>query len=306
MTLSDKCWISYGKSQKDNNKSLRLHFVKELHKSTNNRAGCKRYVNGSFIAFPEMFLENPLVIDSSLIDQNQQVVLQIREKNDSAVIGLQSSIRIQHINGVEYSCLKQSALKLGQEIKSLHGNNCVRDKKHHLICVLRLDCHLVSMDQCMLLGHMLICIHQNIQNQFITRDHNDALQSEITEFAQLCIPLLKQRFHLECKIMQQALQSFDEVSPIYLGGNNGISLSINVSHNFANSSHDDSLDFGPSIVIWIMDDEANKFCDQYLVFNNVVETINNEEGKSGLLIKISDGMIMSFQGDTLWHGTTIC
>jgi len=95
------------------------------------------------------------------------------------------------------------------------------------------------------------------------------------------------------------------VSPMYLGGNNGISLSINVSHNFANSSHYDSLDFGPSIVIWIMDDEANKFCDQYLVFNNVVETINNEEGKSGLLIKISDGMIMSFQGDTLQHGTTI-
>jgi len=146
LTLSDKCWISYGKSQKDNNKSLRLRFVKELRKSTNNHAGCKRYVNGSFIAFPEMFLENLLVIDSSLIDHNQQVVLQIREKNDSAVIGLQSSIQIQHINGVEYSSLKQSALKLGQEIKSLHGNNCVRDKKHHLICVLRLDCHLVSMD----------------------------------------------------------------------------------------------------------------------------------------------------------------
>jgi len=105
--------------------------------------------------------------------------------------------------------------------------------------------------------------------------------------------------------MQQALQSFDEISPMYLGGNNGISLSINVSHNFANSSHYDSLDYGPSIVIWVMDDEANQCCDQYLVFNNVVETKNNEEGKRGLLIKISDGMIMSFQGDTLCHGTTI-
>jgi len=36
LTLSDKCWISYGKSQKDNNESLRQHFVKELCKSTNN------------------------------------------------------------------------------------------------------------------------------------------------------------------------------------------------------------------------------------------------------------------------------
>jgi len=56
-------------------------------------------------------------------------------------------------------------------------------------------------------------------------------------------------------------------------------LSINISHNFANSSHYDSLDFGPSIVLWVMDNEANRFCDQYLVFNNVVETIKNEEGK---------------------------
>jgi len=172
LTLSEKCWISYGKSQKDNNESLRYRFVEELRKSTNNCAGCKRYINGSFIAFPEMFLLNPLVIDSSLIERNQQVVMQICEQSDSAVIGLQSSIRIQHISGVEYSSLRQTALKLGQEIKSLHGNNSVRDKKHHLICALRLDCHLVLMDQCMLLGCMLICIHRNVKIQFITKDQN--------------------------------------------------------------------------------------------------------------------------------------
>jgi len=84
LTFSDKCWISYGKSKKDNNESLCQRFVEELHKSTNNLAGCKRYVNGSFIAFPEMFLDNPLVIDSLLIEYNQQVVLHIQEKSDSA------------------------------------------------------------------------------------------------------------------------------------------------------------------------------------------------------------------------------
>jgi len=47
---------------------------------TNNHAGCKRYVSGSFIAFPEIFLDKPLVIDSSLIEHNQQVVLHIWEK----------------------------------------------------------------------------------------------------------------------------------------------------------------------------------------------------------------------------------
>jgi len=104
--------------------------------------------------------------------------------------------------------------------------------------------------------------------------------------------------------MQQALHSFDKVSPMYLGGNNGISLSINISHNFANSSHYDSLDFGPLIVLWVMDDDADRYCDQYLVFNNVMVTIKKRR-ENGLLIKISDSMILSFQGDTLWHGTTI-
>jgi len=84
------------------------------------------------------------------------------------------------------------------------------------------------------------------------------LLSEINKFAHHCLPLLKQQYHLEYKVMQQALNSFNEVAPTYLKGNEGISLSINISHNFANSSHYNSLDFGPSIVLWVMDDDAQK------------------------------------------------
>ncbi len=76
--------------------------------------------------------------------------------------------------------------------------------------------------------------------------------------------------------------------------------------NFANSSHYGSLDFRPSIVLWVMDNDAWKNCDQYLVFNNVVQTLDGKELRHGLLIKISDGMIMSFQGNSLQHRTTIC
>ena len=54
-----------------------------------------------------------------------------------------------------------------------------------------------------------------------------------------------------------------------------------------------------------MDNDAWKNCDQYLVFNNVVQTVDDKEMRHGLLVKISDGMIMSFQGNTLRHGTTI-
>jgi len=133
----------------------------------------------------------------------------------------------------------------------------------------------------------------------------EEFHDEITAFATLCLPQLQRCFHMEYITMQHALHSFDKVSPSYLGGDNGISLSINVSHNFANSSHYDSLDYGPSIVLWVLDDEASQNCDQYLIFNNIIETVGNIQNKKGVMIKICDGMLMSFQGSSLRHGTTI-
>ena len=109
--------------------------------------------------------------------------------------------------------------------------------------------------------------------------HTSTFERELSAFASHCLPVLKQRFPLECLVMQCALHSFDEISPFYLGGTSGISLSINISHNFANSSHYDSVDYGPSIVMWVMDDEAKDHLDQYLVFNNVVQMIDNNEKK---------------------------
>jgi len=97
--------------------------------------------------------------------------------------------------------------------------------------------------------------------------------SEIKDFLNLCLPLLKEQLPLECLVMQHALHSFDEVLPSYLGGSSGILLSINISHNFANLSHYNSVDYAPPIVLWVMDDGASTNFDQYLVFNNIIQTV---------------------------------
>jgi len=73
-------------------------------------------------------VENPLVIDSCFIENNQQVVMQIRESSESPVIGCQSSICVQCVSGVEYSRVKQFALRLGERVCSLQGKSSVRDK----------------------------------------------------------------------------------------------------------------------------------------------------------------------------------
>jgi len=54
--------------------------------------GCRRYIPGSFIAYPERYVNNPLVVDSSLIQQNKQVLLHVYEDSMSTTVGIQSSI----------------------------------------------------------------------------------------------------------------------------------------------------------------------------------------------------------------------
>jgi len=92
-------------SKQEANKWLRNLFVKKLLESPSNQAGSKHYVSGSFIAYPEKYLENPLVIDSFLIKNNQQILTQVKEKNTSAIIDVQSTIHVQHMVGKDYCLL---------------------------------------------------------------------------------------------------------------------------------------------------------------------------------------------------------
>ena len=71
---------------------LRRIFVEELAVLKSFRAGCKRFVPGSFIACPEKYVDNPLVVDSSFIEKDKQVLLHVQEQSTSLVIGVQSTI----------------------------------------------------------------------------------------------------------------------------------------------------------------------------------------------------------------------
>jgi len=91
--------------------------------------------------------------------------------------------------------------------------------------------------------------------------------------------------------------------PFICWWNNGIILPINVSHNLQ-TPVTMILDYGPSIVLWVMDDVACKNCNHFW-YSIILWRWLMAMREKGLMIKISDGMIMSFQGNTLCHGTTI-
>jgi len=70
------------------------NFVQELLESDSNKAGCKRFITGTFIAYPERYVTNALVISMSLISTDSQVLISVKEQNICNDITVQSSIRI--------------------------------------------------------------------------------------------------------------------------------------------------------------------------------------------------------------------
>jgi len=100
-------------------------FIKELLKSKSNHAGYKHFVQGLFIAYPEHYLSNVLVIDSSLIKNSKQVLINFQDKSNSDDIVIKYTICIHHISGSKYICLRRKALNFGEKVALLHGYNSV-------------------------------------------------------------------------------------------------------------------------------------------------------------------------------------
>jgi len=86
-------------TQQHNNILLQKHFIEELLESKSNHAGCKCYIQGSFIAYPERYLSNVLVVNSSLIENNKQVLINVEDNSNLDDIIIKSTIRIHHISG---------------------------------------------------------------------------------------------------------------------------------------------------------------------------------------------------------------
>jgi len=115
-------------TQQHNNVLLQKRFIEELLESNSNQAGCKCYIKGSFIAYPEHYLSNALVVDSCLIESNKQVLINVANNSNLDNIVVKSTIHIHHISGNEYTSLRRNALRFGEKIAQLHGYNSVHDK----------------------------------------------------------------------------------------------------------------------------------------------------------------------------------
>jgi len=102
---------------------------------------------------------------------------------------------------------------------------------------------------------------------------------------------------------QNSLEVIGEIPPTYLGGQSAATKTLNVSVNLANSSHTDPYDMGNGIVVWIFD--SDEPLSQSFIFPNLVITNTDGSTAQGCVVKISDGLLLSWNGNCICHCTLI-
>ena len=104
--------------------------------------------------------------------------------------------------------------------------------------------------------------------------------------------------------LKRGLEKYDEKPPTCVGGDKGLTKSINATVNLANAAHYDVNDECVCAAIWF---EKNKEVqtDVYFIFPNIVVVDSKGVSQNGLLVKIKDGCIISWDGSSLHHCTSI-
>jgi len=116
--------------------------------------------------------------------------------------------------------------------------------------------------------------------------------------------MLSTCLHWETICMKIILEKYDKKPPVCVGGKKGLTKSINAMIDLANPSHYDVNDEGPGVAIWM---EKNSFAlmDVYFSFLNISVKDNDGNACNGLLVKLKDGCIISWDGCSLCHCTSI-
>jgi len=121
---------------------------------------------------------------------------------------------------------------------------------------------------------------------------------------------LTTKYHWETLGMRRTLECFDEKVPICVGGDEGLTKSVNCTVNLANLAHYDCNDKGVGIGAWL-EKEKHLSTEMFFVMPNVMVIEKNENGlevkktRSGLIVRLRDGCVISWDGTSIRHCTSI-
>jgi len=135
-------------------------------------------------------------------------------------------------------------------------------------------------------------------------DGTYAFDPELRMMSELLSHILCSCLHWETVGMRHILEKYDEKPPKCVGGNKGLTKSINVSVNLANAAHYDMNDESIGAAVWV-EKSPHVEMDVYFIFPNVSVKDSTNKMQNGLLIKLKDGCTISWNGNSLGHCTSM-
>jgi len=128
-------------------------------------------------------------------------------------------------------------------------------------------------------------------------------EPQICMLCELLQSLLSSHFHWETLGKICGLEGYNEKPPKCLGGDKGLTKSINILVNLTNPVHYDGNDDGIGIGVWFEKDKT--FCTElYFVMPNILVDDGGGVMQKGLVIKLKDGCVISY-GTNTCHYTSM-
>jgi len=289
-----------------NYKYAKKFYQNLLEESSSNKTGCRKYVKHSYYKNPRQCFENAYILDSSTIKKDEQILLHVVvHSSDTNHVDEQATIRVQRLcDSSEWERCRAECLKFITRLENGKRKHPVRHEP-----LTQKECDEAGLpygfDGNMFAFGKHVYQYSAGRNTYRTYDGTSDCDPNLRIMSELMSRLLSSCLHWETIGMRRILEKYDEKPPKCVGGNKGLTKSINVSVNMANAAHYDVNDEGIGVAVWI-EQSPHVGMDVYFIFPNIsVKDNRTNQLRNGLLIKLKDGCTISWNGNSLRHCTSM-
>ena len=252
---------------------------KELaEKSLTNRSNGKKIV--PCLVYKNYTIKNPVqYIDTNKLNYNKQIILNILTcdpNNENHIF--ESTVKIIRVD------LMEKYKTLGNLLEE--GMKFIRNQKIMGPYIRKNDGQLGKMYA---FGELASMIDgKKIRNYRLTTEFNknNLLSNIMVEYNKM----LQEILPFESSVIRSYHKCFDENLPSCMGGDNGITKTMNVSMNLNNPPHYDLADLGTSVSIWTK--EKMEETQNWNFILPSIMSINKDENYKGLAIGLSHGAMI--------------
>ncbi len=251
--------------------AAKTFYLDLLNKANSNQSGCCQYVEDSYYKFPRDCFPNAFMIDLNTIDNNKEILIcVVIHKSDCNHVDDQCTIHIQRIvDSPEWDRCHEHCVALGSQLARCDPNK-ILPVRH--MPKSEDECQRVNLpygfDGVMYAVGKHVNQYEAFKN-YVKYNGTHNFEPDVRVMSECLVQQLRSRYHWETLGMRRTLECFDEKVPLCVGGDKGLTKSINCTVNLANSAHYDCNDKGVGIGAWL-EKEKHLSTEMFFVMPNVM------------------------------------